>query len=236
MNDNGAIQTSFAWQSSYESKTKAIAFGDVDNDGDLDLATVNYGLSYDCNIYLNQKDMLPPAFSQYPNNPPYGYIETPIGILNGTIPFKYVLFDHESNPVWAEFQYSMNNNAWKMAEQKPVTDGDDIYNLATSPKGKNYEFKWDTEGLTKESNNVRFWILIHQKKSNIESYKYATIINTTNSFGFGEAPSIPTGFKTSKITMTSVLLSWDENPENQGVLELVKKVTFPRILTFCSSW
>ena len=51
-NQNGVLQTADPWMSGDADITYSVAWGDVDGDGDLDLAAGNYGQAN--KVYLNQ--------------------------------------------------------------------------------------------------------------------------------------------------------------------------------------
>lgn len=56
LNVNGMLQTTSVWSSTLSENTTSVAWGDVDSDGDLDLATGNNGQPN--RVYLNVKGML----------------------------------------------------------------------------------------------------------------------------------------------------------------------------------
>lgn len=226
LNNNGNLEQSSAWASTDNAKTTDLKFADVDNDGDLDLGITKYSITDTNKVYLNKKDILPPSLHNCPNDSPYGKIDTPSGVQNGTITFSFTLFDDESDPVWVEFQYSIDDQDWLNAQQ--AAGGQiNTSNLATSKNGKKYDFKWNTSLVTEESGNVKVRILIHPKTVKICIYRYATTIATTGSFGYGNPPSAPRGFRVYDITTNSAILEWDYNPGYEDVIgyELYMNIT-----------
>jgi hypothetical protein len=218
LNLANTIQSSFAWKSSDQSATTAIAFADIDNDGDLDLGAVNNGTFESITVYSNGADILPPRLNQLPSNPAYASITTPKGINYGTIQINYTLYDAENDPVKVEFQYSIDDSQWKNAVQWTGKPGDDLNNMATSPSGKKFSFYWDTSSIKKESKNVIVRLLVQEKQSEIGIYRYSTVISYTKSFSYGKTPSVPIDFSCTKITANSVKLTWEDNPTEELII------------------
>jgi hypothetical protein len=218
LNDNGKFFKTTVWELNDNSRTTDFAFGDADNDGDLDLAATKLSLTETNKVFLNKIDKMPSAFHYYPNDPSYGTIVTPQIPKKGTIQFDYTIYDDESDLVRVEFQYTIDNAAWRTAKQDAKFAHYDINNLATSPQGLKYQFYWETSEISKESNNVKFRLMIHPKSQKIGIYRYATVINTTNIFSYGEAPTTPTGFQVNDVTTNTIILHWDFNPIPESVL------------------
>lgn len=216
-NIDDSFDSKSSWQSQDNSKTTAVALADFDNDGDLDFSSVSNGSIEESLIYENTADKLPFALTLLPTNHGYGTVVTPKGVSKGIIRFNFTLYDKESDPVRAEAQYSIDQSSWKSAAQWTGTSVLDLTNLATSPGGKKYSFYWDTSKINKESNSVIFKIKIHEKSSKLGLYQYSTTTVSTKYFGYGEAPSTPTGLSHGKITTNSVNLYWTDNPLDEFI-------------------
>ena len=146
--------------------TYDLDLGDMDGDGDLDLATAHVEpLRLDKftqvheNTHQGQHNLPanPPSLTiQRPITAPVTSLYVPAPIVTATIiPITYRLTDHESDPVGQiEVFYSLNSkNDWHpaIATRDTLTT-----NLATSPGGVQHVYYWDTfaSGFFGQSDNV----------------------------------------------------------------------------------
>ncbi len=139
--------------------TRSVAWGDVDNDGDLDLAVGNYDSPNQ--LYRNARNdgtglgSIPTVHVVQPHSvDSYG---TAVIQDESVVEIPFVLTDPESDPaheVWVFF--SLNGGGlWQPAL---TANGTNILfgTLATSPEGTEYTFLWDTfqSGVFGQYDNV----------------------------------------------------------------------------------
>ncbi|MCP4288512.1 MAG: VCBS repeat-containing protein [Gammaproteobacteria bacterium] len=169
LNEGNSLQTTAVWSDnagSDEDSTFSVAWGDVDGDGDLDLAAGNVGWEVNF-VYQNPWR---PSGSPL-NTPPYvtvprpgvtddaAFFSTPHVITQSNVPILYNVFDLEDDPVRIIPEFSPNGGGqWFPAT--PGTGGDGLTNLAASPAptGTLHTFAWKAEADLIKSDNVVFRI------------------------------------------------------------------------------
>ncbi len=168
------------WISADSNKTYSVAWGDVDGDGDLDLAAGDDGVN---RIYLNGR----PGQGLANNAPaltvtrpvpaaPANYIVPPQIMASRTIPLAYTLFDPEGDAVGGvEAFYSLNGGGqWfpAVAASQTLTT-----HLSASPTGVAHTFTWDTfaSGFFGRSDNVVVRLLAHSQPFSTTSLSNGTV-------------------------------------------------------------
>jgi len=176
----GAPSFGEAWRSQEQANTTGIAWGDRDNDGDLDLAVsrTNGGWS---GFYENVISHPAHIFTtdtrrnyQLPNDAPYVYIERPgftddayqfssgnvvAGPTKPTVEIRYRLFDPEEHPIARTlFEYSLDGGTqWRTATP---ADPSSVPITRTSINGFPGVFTWNAAVDQAISDDARFRIRV----------------------------------------------------------------------------
>ena len=165
-NERGVLQTRSEWPSSNDAQeTRQVAWGDIDNDGDLDLVGANdEGINA---LYINPRRQVPmpgnqPTFVQIqrPGLTPdaYGFSSSEI-IKAEVINIPYTLYDEEgdiASSIIAEFSLN-GGGTWQLAT--PTTETA-VQNLATAPypQGVQHTYQWLASADMIKSDEVVFRI------------------------------------------------------------------------------
>jgi len=168
------LSNNASWSGQNSSEVTSVAWGDVDNDGDLDLAQTG-GKKLSTAVYYNRRDA-----SQSIGSVPRVHITTPIGKETasanffasahiwetGNIPFAYTLMHPDSLPVREiKGYYSLDGgDNWLPAI---ATTDTQTSTLATSPGGTTHTYTWDVyaSGVMGKSDNVVFRLVAIPKLS-----------------------------------------------------------------------
>ena len=163
-NDGGTLTRQAAWSSAETEITLSVAWGDVDGDGDLDLAAGNVAAEEPNRVYRNTRDArsspaaIPTVRITRPGRTPGADFYSTAEVLAGpTIPFSYTLAHPRSLPVGAiRGEYSLDgggnwNNATPTTNTLTTT-------LSTSPTGTLHSYTWDMlkDGVFGLNDNVIF--------------------------------------------------------------------------------
>lgn len=166
INDRGTVRKVPAWASSTAEASFDASIGDVELDGDFDIAVANAdGL---IEIYENNYMGMPLLV----NNPPKIKIVSPEGStssslysiaqpLKDKIAIKYVLYDPEGAMTWIKTEYSTDGGGTWHTPTKSTTGGDPITNLKATPAGQAYTFMWDSKADNVVSPHVIFRISVN---------------------------------------------------------------------------
>ncbi|HSH05709.1 MAG TPA: VCBS repeat-containing protein [Anaerolineae bacterium] len=177
-NNDGTLSNAIEniWHIDTFSQNRDIAWGDVDNDGDLDLAVVNRNaLDANARLYLNKTTeteanlphMTPFVSVQGPDVVQADFYAVPTIITETVIPIDYTLWHPTGERVThVSGWYSTNGGGdWLPAIPSPATITSNlastVYTTATT--ASNHVFYWDTfaSGLFGRSDNVRFKLTAH---------------------------------------------------------------------------
>jgi hypothetical protein len=176
-NVNGQLSSHAAWETaepdvSEESlmRSQGLALGDMDNDGDLDLAFANYCSGSGCDsgerpnyVYTNELQggtMLIGSLPRLSIEQPYGkgsadFYASPKVLTTNAITIPFILRDAHEVPVGRiEVFYSLDGgDNWQEAK---AFEGTATTNLETSASGVRHEFIWNTfeSGFFGKSDNV----------------------------------------------------------------------------------
>ncbi|CAG0931280.1 hypothetical protein TFLX_02063 [Thermoflexales bacterium] len=160
-NDGGTLTAYASWTALEADSTQGLAWGDVDKDGDLDLAVANvYGAPN--RIYTNrryepvQPGAVPMLQVTRPGPNANSYALSKIW-SDPIIPLTYTLSDRQGRPVkMINAWYSPNGGGqWLPAV---AASGTSTTNLTTSSTGQAYTYMWDVaaSGFFGQSDNVVF--------------------------------------------------------------------------------
>ncbi|MBI1296262.1 hypothetical protein GC175_15005 [bacterium] len=162
-NEGGQLATTPTWTSSDVSISTAAAWGDVDGDGDLDLAVANFGEP--SRLYLNPRRTLLVGQNQPPRvslvrpgitSPAHDFFSAEI-LRGNAITTPFSLSDAEGDRVGRVIaEYSLHpGDRWRPAT--PATSSPLLENLDAPSTGTDYLFVWDrkADGVVK-SDSVRF--------------------------------------------------------------------------------
>ena len=175
LKQNDVLQTASnnSWTSGDNDITWSVAWGDVDGDGDLDLAAGNSGSAN--KVYLSGRQ----GVDALSNNPPSLTLTRPDATHNAdfyaaqqialgpTIPLTYTLFDSEGDPVrFIRAFYSPNGGGqWLPAT---LTTDSQTTTLAASlwPTGTTHTLIWQADADLIKNDNVAFRIEAYEGFSN----------------------------------------------------------------------
>jgi hypothetical protein len=184
--DTGTADLIWRWKSQESAQTTGVAWGDVDGDGDLELAISRRDGSA-AGIYLNS--YVSPSHlvatadvsktRPLPNNPTYLSIPRP-GTTNDayffsapeilanplvpTVPVAFTLFDPENDDIISLtgagtfFEYSLDGNAWQPATGVLTNDVGDFSRARRD--GQPYTFLWNANADAALSEHAQFRITI----------------------------------------------------------------------------
>jgi hypothetical protein len=174
-NRGGTLQIDTPWLSGNVdiAGTRSVAWGDVDGDGDLDLAAGNSSdlllpLRAD-KVYLNQaRENNSPL-----NEPGYAalgrpgvtddafFYATPDIQLATNLTIAYTLFDPEGDAVPRIYPEYSPNGGGRWFPATPGAGGDGLTNLSASSSGTPHIFVWNAEADLIKSDNVVFRVKVH---------------------------------------------------------------------------
>lgn len=181
-NDGGSVSREASWVGPIKVPTWSIAWVDLDNDGDLDLAAPSA-------LYRNQRG--PPQ--RLPDNPPSVYVRTPVlAVPHGqhgvatvlrqpVIPISYTLRDLEDHPVRAirAFFSSDGGGTWRPATPTAETP---LRDLAASRDGTTHRFDWNAAADLIKSDEVLVRMEVYQSYMGTGPYQHAYLAATTLPF------------------------------------------------------
>ncbi len=160
-NENGQLSDWATWMSPNLASTWSIDWGDVDNDGDLDLAMGYYkqtNLLLKNSLHINMAGVNSPTRIAI-RRPGFtanagGYSSAEV-LTDQTIAIRYTLYDAEGDSVPRIFPEFSPTGGGQWFPATEAVGGDGVSNLSASPQGVEHTFLWHVaENMTKSDNVV----------------------------------------------------------------------------------
>jgi hypothetical protein len=216
LNRNGNLLKIPSWTSETQEKSVDASMGDINKDGDFDIAVVNSDGKIE--VFKNSYMIDPLLVS----NPTYVKINSPPGLFSSglysiatplkfNIPIKYTLYDPEDASAWISAEYSDNGGGTWHKATRNTGGGDPTTGLTATKAGKSYTFLWDSKADNVVSANVIFRITvssIHRMEGDIQR----ACMSTQSGIFPVDSPRIksPLNLRVTNPTTSSLHLFWDE--------------------------
>ncbi|UCH88524.1 MAG: VCBS repeat-containing protein [Thermoplasmata archaeon] len=214
VNLKGTFRDVPSWESQSSDGSLGIGVGDMENDGDFDIAVSNSnGL---IEVFKNSYADLPLLV----NNPTTVKINSPSGLIEsahyfsavakkGDIEIKYTLKDPEGSTAKIKAEYSADGGGtWQAATRNPA-GSDPTFGLSATKTGMTYKFIWDSKADNVVSPNVMFKISVYSMHESAGKIQRPYMSTYTGPFPV-DSPRInpPLNLKVTDATISTLKLEW----------------------------